>query len=107
MKFCISGNIFDPSYIYANIKYILSDDRPPAEHPVGLLTTQDRDIWASQRHHLLQMGNERIMKIIDTAIFNLVLDEEHFNDDYDKLLRSYLHSDGCNRFVSTTMFLSF
>lgn len=76
----------------------MEDQRPAAEYPVGILTTQDRDVWASQRHHLSQqVGNEKIIKLIDSAIFNLVLDDEEMGDDKIKVLRNYLHSDGCNR----------
>lgn len=75
----------------------MSDTRPPNEHPVGILTTQDRDVWASQRHHLLQIGNEKIIKLIDTALFNLVLDDETMDGDDKKVIRNFLHGDGKNR----------
>lgn len=83
----------------SRLNYILSDTRPLSEHPIGILTTQDRDVWASQRHHLLQIGNERVMKLVDTAIFNLILDDESMNNENVKLVKNFLHGDGKNRCI--------
>lgn len=93
----ISGNIIEPSKLLSRLNYIINDTRPQSEHPIGILTSQDRDVWASQRHHLLQVGNERVMKLIDTAIFNLIFDDESMNDENVKLVKNFLHGDGKNR----------
>ncbi|XP_077292463.1 carnitine palmitoyltransferase 2 [Arctopsyche grandis] len=99
------GNIIEPSQILSRLNYIMSDTRPPNEHPVGILTTQDRDVWASQRHHLLQIGNEKVLKHIDTALFNLVLDDETMDGDDKKVIRNFLHGDGKNRWFDKTFSL--
>ncbi len=51
-----SGNIISPGEALANLKFILEDDRPPAEYPLGILTTENRDTWAKLRTKLEHSG---------------------------------------------------
>ncbi|XP_029606432.1 carnitine O-palmitoyltransferase 2, mitochondrial-like isoform X1 [Salmo trutta] len=37
------GNLVKPAEIQAHLKYILSDTTPAAAHPLGLLTSENRD----------------------------------------------------------------
>ena len=41
----------------SHIKYIMEDQRPPNEHALGVLTTADRDKWATMRTQLCNAGN--------------------------------------------------
>lgn len=97
-----SGNLLLPSEILANLSKILNDNTPKAEHPLGVLTTQNRDQWAKQRIHLEEIGNHDVLRKIDTAIFNLVLDDAIIENNKHKILSEFLHSDGTNR---STLFL--
>lgn len=92
-----SGNLLLPSEILANLSKILNDNTPKAEYPLGVLTTQNRDEWAKQRIHLEEIGNHDVLRKIDTAIFNLVLDDVTIENNKHKILSEFLHSDGTNR----------
>ncbi|KAG7201978.1 hypothetical protein KM043_004673 [Ampulex compressa] len=92
-----NGDIYAPKDIAAYLKQILDDNRPSNTHPVGILTTSERDKWASARSHLLKIGNEDILKTIDGAVFFMILDDEPIGENYKKILRTYLHADGTNR----------
>lgn len=88
----------------------MNDDTPKAEHPLGVLTCQNRDVWATQHTYLDESGNRDVLQKIDSAIFNLVLDDETIHDNKHKILHHYLHGDGTNRYflvIITTFFLSF
>lgn len=39
-----------------HLNYILQDNRPPPELPVGVLTAENRDTWATVREQLLNAG---------------------------------------------------
>lgn len=80
-----------------NLSKIMKDNTPKAEHPLGILTTQNRDEWAKQREHLVSTGNSETLHKIDSAIFNLILDDDEIQDDKHKILKKYLHDDGLNR----------
>ncbi|XP_014256389.1 carnitine O-palmitoyltransferase 2, mitochondrial isoform X2 [Cimex lectularius] len=92
-----SGDILDPQTIFTCLKYILNKDLSPAEHPVGILTTENRDKWADERRHLKNIGNADLLRTIDGAIFNLIFEDDEPTTEYAKLIQKYLHSDGVNR----------
>lgn len=91
--------------IAAGLKAILSDERSPNDCPIGSLTTLDRDEWARSRSELSKLGNEKVFDIIDSAAFVLILDDEAMNDDYIRILRTYLHADGTNRWFDKSFSL--
>ncbi|XP_045768548.1 carnitine O-palmitoyltransferase 2, mitochondrial [Maniola jurtina] len=91
----MDGNLLSPAEIHGNLAQILKDNSK-ADFPLGVLTTQNRDEWANQRTHLEETGNKEALHKIDTAIFNLVLDDVCINDNKHKLLAHYLHTDGSN-----------
>ncbi|XP_076447430.1 carnitine O-palmitoyltransferase 2, mitochondrial-like isoform X2 [Babylonia areolata] len=92
------GNMVDEREILAHLQYILSVDDPRPSHPLGVLTTADRDTWAKARMQLLNAApsNETQLKLLDSAAFCLVLDDEDLTDPIP-LARSFLFSDGVNR----------
>ncbi|XP_032668967.1 carnitine O-palmitoyltransferase 2, mitochondrial isoform X2 [Odontomachus brunneus] len=98
-----NGSIRSPKEIAACLKTILEDNRPPNKHPVGILTTSERNQWAQARSHLLEIGNQEILKKIDSAIFTMILDDEVIGTDKNKLIRSYLHTDGTNRWFDKSL----
>lgn len=91
------GNLLTPAEILGNLNKIINDNAARSEHPLGILTTQNRDEWAKQRKHLEEIGNSQVLHKIDSAIFNLILDEDVLHDDKHRILRKYLHDDGLNR----------
>nr|XP_021182304.2 carnitine O-palmitoyltransferase 2, mitochondrial [Helicoverpa armigera] len=100
-----NGNLLSPQEILGNLAQIINDNTTAAEHPLGILTTQNRDVWAKQRDHLESTGNSEVLNKIDSAIFNLILDDDTINDDKRVLLKKYLHSDGLNRWFDKSFSL--
>lgn len=99
------GNLLSPTEILAHLEKILNDNQPQTDYSVGILTTQNRDKWAEQRTHLESTGNSEVLNKIDTAIFNLILDDEVIGDNKHKVLSHYLHSDGLNRWFDKSFSL--
>lgn len=77
-KFPFSGNIVPPKVLLNRLKFVQnsSEAQKPAEYPIGILTTENRDTWAVVRQHLIETQNESALKAIDTALFCVALDEE-------------------------------
>lgn len=84
--------------LLACLDYILKDNTPAAEFPLGVLTSENRDTWAKVRTELEGQGNSESLNLLDSSIFNLALDDLEMNDNRDLMLRSYLHGDGTNRY---------
>ncbi|XP_050664964.1 carnitine O-palmitoyltransferase 2, mitochondrial [Leptidea sinapis] len=99
------GNLLSPAEILGNLHKIMTDQRKSADFPLGVLTSQNRDLWAMQRAHLEDTGNSDTLRQIDTAIFNLILDEDSIDDDKNKILKLYLHGDGTNRWYDKSFSL--
>lgn len=100
-----AGNILPPNKILASLKYILDNSKPLNEFPIGVLTTLDRNEWATLRHNLTEMGNKKEIKLIDTALFNICLDEGVVGDDPIPLTRQFLHGDVLNRWFDKSFSL--
>lgn len=99
-----SGSILPPENILAQLKSILTNSVTPAEFPIGILTTLERNKWAALRHKLQSLGNEENLKMIDGALFNICLDDEDIKGDLYKLSRTFLHGDGKNRYEFLAIF---
>ena len=88
---------FPTTKIYQNLKYIIQDPTPPTNFPVADLTSENCDTWASMRRALEAIpGNEEVLKLIDSAVFVLCLDDHDVNSVAD-VTRTFLHGDGRNR----------
>ena len=59
-----TGNIKPADEIMAHVQYILSDSRPPTEHPLAAFTTLERDTGAKFKDKLLAAGILPISPII-------------------------------------------
>lgn len=92
-----NGYIYEPNAIANCLKSILEDNIPRNDNSIGVLTTSNRDLWAETRAHLEQIGNKEALQKIDSAIFVMVLDDVNIGTDYNKLIETYLHGDGTNR----------
>ncbi|XP_042339647.1 carnitine O-palmitoyltransferase 2, mitochondrial [Plectropomus leopardus] len=90
------GNLVKPAEIQSHLNYILSDPTPAPAFPLGLLTSENRDVWAGCRDKLISAGNAEDLKIVDSALFCLSLDDETMKD-HIHISHNMLHGDGCNR----------
>ncbi|KAJ3599269.1 hypothetical protein NHX12_033232 [Muraenolepis orangiensis] len=90
------GNMVAPAEIHAHLSYILADETPAAAHPLGVLTGENRDVWAGLRDKLVAAGNGEALQAVDSALFCLCLDEEDMRD-HIHTSHNMLHGDGRNR----------
>lgn len=80
------------------MKYILSIQVNPADHPVGVLSSENRNTWAGLRKHLVDIGNEESLKTIDSALFCLCLDDATLNEEKPvPMIKNMLCADATNR----------
>ncbi|XP_050519122.1 carnitine O-palmitoyltransferase 2, mitochondrial [Diabrotica virgifera virgifera] len=100
-----NNEIISADEILASLKYILDDPVPKCEFPVGVLTTLERDRWATLRHNIESNGNTQAFKFIDSALFNVCLDTENLGDDPYGIVRNFLHGDGENRWFDKSFSL--
>ncbi|KAJ8975817.1 hypothetical protein NQ317_013748 [Molorchus minor] len=99
------NDILPPDQIFTRLKYILEDDVPKCEFPIGVLTTMERNKWATIRHDLADNGNKHSLKLIDSALFNVCLDSEDIGEDPYLVTRNFLHGDGENRWFDKSFSL--
>ncbi|XP_037626459.1 carnitine O-palmitoyltransferase 2, mitochondrial [Sebastes umbrosus] len=90
------GNLVEPAEIQSHLSYILSDQTPEPAFPLGVLTSENRDVWAGLRDKLIAAGNAEDLRIADSALFCLSLDDETMRD-HIHISHNMLHGDGCNR----------
>jgi len=94
-----------PGDIHACLKWIQQDTTAPPSHPIGFLTAENRDVWANARGILLT-DNKQQIEAIDSALFNLVLDDVKTENDPLKMAKVFLHGDGANRFLKKKICLT-
>lgn len=91
------GNIAPPSDILNRLKFVLNDEnsQKTAEFPLGVLTSENRDTWASVREHLVQTHNGNALDMIDSALFCVSLDDNNVYpvEDPVPLSKNMLHGD--------------
>ncbi|XP_034036212.1 carnitine O-palmitoyltransferase 2, mitochondrial [Thalassophryne amazonica] len=90
------GNLVKPAEIQSHLKYILSDPTPAPTFPLGVLTSENRDVWAGLREKLIAAGNGEDLRTVDSALFCVCLDDESMQD-HIHVSHNMLHGDGCNR----------
>lgn len=90
--------MLQPGDIHACLKWIQQDATVPPSHPIGFLTTENRDVWANARG-LLLADNKQQIEAIDSALFNLVLDDVKTDNDPLKMAKVFLHGNGANRYL--------
>lgn len=69
------GNLLNPAEIQAHLNYILTDLTPAPAFPIAVLTSENRDVWASLRDKLVSCGNADNLRTVDSAILCLSLDD--------------------------------
>ncbi|KAH9508189.1 Carnitine O-palmitoyltransferase 2, mitochondrial [Bulinus truncatus] len=92
------GNIIPETEVLSHLKFILEDQTSCPEHPVSALTTEHRDVWSRARIQLINADprNETKLRVIESAIFALCLDDDQ-PDDPNGISRKFLYGDGINR----------
>lgn len=88
------GNIVPPSAIISRLRFILNDNASstPAEYPLGVLTAENRDFWASARQNLVENHNAESLNVVDSALFCVSLDNTSFDfSDPVPLVQNMLH----------------
>lgn len=97
LKIFHAGNIKSPEFILSSINSILTNSSAPNDHPLGILTTCERNQWAEIRQHLEKLGNGDALNKIDSSLFAVALDNVILDSPRD-IIRWFLHSDGMNRY---------
>lgn len=69
------GNLLKPAEIQAHLKHILADLTPAPAFPVGILSVENRDVWAHLRDKLVHCGNADNLRLVESALFCLCLDD--------------------------------
>lgn len=86
------GSWLKPAEIQAHLEHILADPTPEAAFPVGILSLENRDVWAHLRDKLIHCGNADNLRIVESAIFCLSLDAGVGNRE-----DTWLMGERCNR----------
>ncbi|XP_076178681.1 carnitine palmitoyltransferase 2 [Ptiloglossa arizonensis] len=100
-----NGYIYEPKTIATCLNSILEDDKPANKSPIGVLTTAERNLWANTREYISKVGNQDFLQKIDSAIVMMILDDACFGTDYNKLIATFLHADGTNRWFDKSFSL--
>lgn len=86
-----------PRTIANRLKFILNDaaSNSAAQHPLGVLTAEDRDTWADVREHLEKTHNDAALNTIDSALFLLSLDDkaDYSPENPTAIVKNMLHGD--------------
>ncbi|UYV69813.1 CPT2 [Cordylochernes scorpioides] len=90
-----NGSILPASYIHGCLQTVMSDQTPPPSHPISVLTTENRDVWAKYRA-ILEKDNPEALRLVDSAMYCMVLDDAH-GQDLIKAAHLMLHGPGHNR----------
>ncbi|KAF0682313.1 Aste57867_25540 [Aphanomyces stellatus] len=72
------------------------------ESPVGVLSSQDRDVWADAHAQLLADGNADTLREIESAVFLLCLDDDA-PTSRTEVAQALWHGNGRNRFYDKCM----
>ncbi|XP_077464100.1 carnitine O-palmitoyltransferase 2, mitochondrial [Stigmatopora argus] len=96
------GNAVAPARVRDNLGWILSDETPAPDFPLGTLTTENRDVWAGLREKLSAAGNDEALRAVDTAVFCLCLDDVELPDSV-RASHNMLHGDGVNRWFDKSL----
>lgn len=90
------GDLKSPECIYANLNHIAHQAHPEEKfQSICELTTANRDFWASEREHLVDLSeqNKSNLSMLDSALFTLCLDDVVYPDEKQKIeaAHNFLH----------------
>uniref|UniRef100_A0A1I8QD12 Choline/carnitine acyltransferase domain-containing protein n=1 Tax=Stomoxys calcitrans TaxID=35570 RepID=A0A1I8QD12_STOCA len=106
-----NGNIEPAREILARLCAVekLDDSKSPAEVPLGVLTSSERNQWARVRQHMIKssINNELLTQQIDTALFCICLDtaEDPVYSESDPIpaFKSMLAGKATNRWFDKSL----
>ncbi|RWS00883.1 hypothetical protein B4U79_11788 [Dinothrombium tinctorium] len=88
------GNIKDPDYIHTCMKYLCKLEVDPNADSITFLSSEDRDQWAKVRERLIEnMQNGESLRLLDSALMVICLDDVEFDTDMMKHAHNYLHGN--------------
>ena len=99
--FSFSGSLALTSDIYRQLALISAHNPPASVPPVSVLTSEERDTWTVARKQL-KAANEDSLKLIESAILCLCLDDDD-TDNLNDAMRNFLHGNGQNRQIRTAL----
>lgn len=102
------GNIEAPAVILGRLQHVmnLAEKTTPNEFPVAVLTTENRNVWASLRKHIMKLGNGNSLRLIDSALFAISLDEQKFDETQPiPMIKNMLYENGNNRWYDKSFSL--
>lgn len=97
-----NGTLMSEEEIISNLNSIINNSKISEsiekDYPLGIFTTEDRDIWADYRKHLEEISsvNRNSISIVDSALFILVL-EETSPTNINESSNIVFHGNGQNR----------
>lgn len=87
--------------LYNQLQGILADKTAPSSHPLGYLTTLNRDKWAELREEVQVLNSEQLAAI-DSSILVLCLDDSE-PTTADSMFHTMLHNYGANRWFDKSI----
>ena len=67
------------------------------DHPLAVLTSENRETWAAARSHLAtNPKNAELLNGIDSALFGVFLDDRECKDEF-VATEMFLHGEGDSR----------
>ncbi len=108
-----SWNLYPPSYYLRAVRQILQDSPPSPPAGIGLLTTEDRNAWASARRHLESLGdNAALLEEADSALYAICLDDHWVFQERDLISIDSVENlvyghDPANRWFDKSFMLMF
>ena len=100
------SRILTRAEIHGHITAILDGAKSlePAADAVGVLTSENRSVWAGLRDEMVATGNQKALDDVERGIFALCLDHEA-PEDRVGLTHHFLHGDGKNRWFDKSFSL--
>lgn len=88
----------DPADILADLDAIEADGQARGfnEDAVCALTSTTRDVWASNREHLIELGNAEALDVVDHGMFALCLDDFAYTGP-DDCMKQHIAGKSQNR----------
>lgn len=97
------GDIKSPEEIFSAVHHLVSmkSENQHALDSITPLSAEDRSIWASARDHLISSSslNASSLKIIDSALFTVSLDDLSFDPEVERITaaHNFLHGNSAKQ----------
>ena len=95
---CVIGRLASTRQIHQQLQQIVNETNSPADIPVAVLTTTERDDCAKSME-MLREKNPKLLNLIESAIFVLSLDDNEA-DTKKEIMEALQFGDGGNRYLT-------